>query len=102
MSRIENLGDYNDLRIALQKVGGKKELLYKMIGDAAVAKETPKLLFKGGVIGGTIVAVAGGAVWAGKKGIDFLKDRKKKIESEPVLKEEFDKMVEAELAKESE
>ncbi len=99
MSRIENLGDYNDVRIALQNAGGKKEVLYKMIGDAAVAKESPKLLAKGGIIGGAIVLAGGGLIWAGKKGLAYLKDRKAKIESEPALKEEFDKMIDAELAK---
>lgn len=37
----------------------------------------------------------GSTIWAGEKDIDFLKDRKKKIEREPALKEEFDKMVDA-------
>lgn len=99
MSRIENLGDYNDVRIMLQKFGGDKEKLFKAIGDAAVAKESPKLLTKGGIIGGTIVLAGGGLIWAGKKGLAYLKDRKAKIESEPALKEEFDKMIDAELAK---
>lgn len=70
-----------------------------MIGDAAVAKESPKLLAKGGIIGGAIVLAGGGLIWAGKKGYNYLKDRKAKIESEPALKEEFDKMIDAELAK---
>lgn len=100
MSRIENLGDYNDVRIALQNAGGKKEVLYKMIGDAAVAKESPKLLLKGGLIGGAVVGAIGGTIWAGKKGLAYLKARKAKIESEPLLKEEFDKMIDAELADE--
>lgn len=99
MSRIENLGDYNDVRILLQKHGGNKEKLFKAIGDAAVAKESPKLLAKGGIIGGGIVLAIGGTIWAGKKGLAYLKDRKAKIESEPALKEEFDKMIDAELAK---
>lgn len=34
MSRIENLGSYNDVRILLQKYGGDKEKLFQAIGDA--------------------------------------------------------------------
>lgn len=93
MSRIENLGDYNDVRIALQNAGGSKEKLYKMIGDVAVAKAAPKYM----AIGGAVVAVVGGTVWVGKKGIDFLKDQKKKIENEPVLKEGFNEMLDDEF-----
>lgn len=92
MSRIENLGDYNDVRIALQNADGSKKKLYKMIGDVAVAKAAPKYM----AIGSAVVAVVGG-VWAGKKGIDFLKDRKKKIENEPMLKEEFNEMLDDEF-----
>ena len=98
MSRVENLGDYNDVRILLQKFDGDKEKLFKYIGDVAVAKESPKLLAKGGVIGGAIILVSGGIIWAGTKGYNYLKDRKKKMEVEPLLKEELDKMIDAELA----
>ena len=38
MSRIENLGDYNKARLALQEVGGNLDTLYKQVGDTAVAK----------------------------------------------------------------
>ena len=37
---------------------------------------------------------------AGKKGYDYLKNKKAKIENEPTLKEEFNKMIDEELAKE--
>lgn len=66
MSRIENLRDYNDVRIMLQKFGGDKEKLIKYIGDIAVAKESPKLLKKGGIIGGGIVLAIGGTIWERK------------------------------------
>lgn len=98
MSRVENLGDYNDVRILLQKFDGDKEKLFKYIGDNAVAKEAPKLLAKGGVIGGAIILVSAGIVWGGAKSYNYLKDRKKKMEREPLLKEEFNKMIDAELA----
>lgn len=98
MSRIENLGDYNDVRILLQKFGGDKEKLFKHIGDVAVAKKSPKLLTRGGIIGGSIVLAVGGTIWAGKKGLDYIKDRKAKIKSEPELKEIFNEMVDAEQA----
>lgn len=55
MSRIKNLGDYNDVRIALQNADGNKEKLYKMTGDVAVAKAAPKYM----TIGGAVVAAAG-------------------------------------------
>ena len=100
MSRIENLGDYNDLRILLQKFEGDKEKLFKYIGDTAVAKESPKLMIKGGFIGGAIVLVGGGIIWVGKKGYNYLKDRRTKIENEPLLREELDKMIDGELAEE--
>lgn len=102
MSRIENLGDYNDLRIMLQKFEGDKEKLFKSIGDAAVAKESPKLLTKGGIIGGGIVLAIGGIICVGKKGLTYLKDRKAKSENEPTLKEEFDKMIDDVLEEETE
>jgi hypothetical protein len=95
---IENLGDYNKAREALQEVGGSLEILYKNIGDTAVSKAAPKLLFKGGVIGASLL----GIVFAGYKGICFIKDRKQKIENEPALKKEFFEAIEAESSKRNE
>jgi len=88
---IENLGDYNKAREALQEVGGSLEILYKNIGDTAVSKAAPKLLFKGGVIGASLL----GIVFAGYKGICFIKDRKQ-------LKKEFFEAIEAESSKRNE
>ena len=90
---IENLGDYNRAREALQASGGSLETLYKNVGDTAVSKATPKLLFKGGVMGASIVGIA----YVGYKGICFMKDRKQKIENEPILKKEFVQTIEVEL-----
>ncbi|WP_133016728.1 hypothetical protein [Clostridium cuniculi] len=92
---IENLGDYNRAREALQKAGGSLETLYKNVGDAAVSKATPKLLFKGGVMGASIVGIA----YVGYKGICFMKDRKQKIENELILKKEFLNTIEIEASK---
>ncbi len=87
---IDNLGDYNKVRIDLQNAGGSMEKLYKNIGDTAVAEATPGLLLAGGAIVATVI----GIVKLGKKGIMFMKDRKEKIKNEPALKKEFVKAVE--------
>ena len=88
---IENLGDYNVVREALQAAGGSKATLYKRIGDTAVSKATPKLLLIGGAIGF-------GIYHFGKKGIGFIKGRKQKIENEPALKKEFAEAIEVETS----
>ncbi|NLW11322.1 MAG: hypothetical protein GX028_04820 [Clostridiaceae bacterium] len=95
MSRIDNLGDYNTVRKALQAAGGNAEKLYKTVGDTAVAKAAPKLLFKGGAIGVGII----GVFYAGHKGIKFMKDRKLKIANEPELKKNFVDAIESDLLK---
>lgn len=92
---IENLGDYNKAREALQEAGGSLETLYKSVGDTAVSKAAPKLLFKGGVIGAGLL----GITYFGYKGICFIKDRKHKIENEPILKKKFVETIEAETSK---
>lgn len=93
---IDNLGDYNKVRIALQAAGGNKEILYKQIGDTAIAKVAPKLLAKGGAMGAGAVLVAFGTAYGGNKLYRFIKDRKEKIENEPTLKKEFFDSIEAE------
>lgn len=92
---IKNLGDYNKAREALQEAGGSLETLYKSVGDTAVSKAAPKLLFKGSVIGASLFGIA----YVGYKGICFIKDRKHKIENEPVLKKKFVETIEAETPK---
>ncbi len=96
MDRLENLGDYNIVRMDLQNAGGRKEVLYKMIGDAAVAKKAPEYLFMGIVIGVTGVSIINAGFKVVKSGITFLKNRKNIIEHESVLKEEFNKIVDSE------
>lgn len=95
---IQNLGDYNIVREALQAAGGNKEILYKSIGDTAVAKAAPKIFLKGGFTGSVITALLFGGSYLGYKGYFFLKDRKQKIENEPALKQEFIETFEAELS----
>lgn len=92
---INNLGDYNIARNHLKAAGGRWENLYNSIGDTAVAKATPKLLFKGILIGAGVVSIA----CAGYNGYCFFKDRKKKMENEPALKKEFVEAIEAESLK---
>lgn len=86
---IENLGDYNRAREDLQAVGGSLERLYKKVGDTAVSKATPKLLLKGGVMGVGGVGLVSTMLFIGYKGVQFMKERKQKIENEPTLKKEF-------------
>lgn len=82
---IENLGDYNKVRLDLQKCGGDREKLYGKIGDIAVAKKSPKLL----LAGAGIVIGAETLYKLGKCGIEYYKKRKKLIESESQIKQEF-------------
>lgn len=96
---INNLGDYNKLRIALQAAGGSKEILYQQIGDTAIAKAAPKLLAKGGVMGAGAILLAFGTAYGGNRLYKFLIDRKEKLENEPALKKEFFEVIEAESAK---
>lgn len=95
---IQNLGDYNIVREALQAVGGNKEILYKSIGDTAVAKAAPKIFRKGTLIGSAITAGLIGASFLGYKGYAFLRDRRQKIENEPALKKEFAEAIETEAS----
>ncbi|MCL2665076.1 MAG: hypothetical protein FWE82_05635 [Defluviitaleaceae bacterium] len=87
---INNLGDYNLVRIDLQAEGGSKEELYKSIGDIAVAKAAPILMAVGGLIAIGII----GGIQYGKKAICFMKERKQKIKNEPEIKKEFFKALE--------
>ena len=43
-NQIENLGDYNRLKIDLQEKDGDLDALYKEVGDTAVAKAAPRLI----------------------------------------------------------
>lgn len=92
---IENLGDYNKAREDLQAAGGSLETLYKSVGDTAVSKATPRLLLKGGVIGASLVGIS----FVGYKGICFMRDRKQRIENEPILKKEFVETIKAKASK---
>lgn len=95
MNPIENLGDYNIAREAVKTFDGSWDALYKSIGDTAVAKATPTILKKGGIIGASLLAGVIGLAYVGYKGYRFLKNRKQKIENESALKKEFIEAVEA-------
>lgn len=84
-SRIENLGDYNKAREAVQAAGGSLSEVYKRVGETAVAKASPKYILIGIAIG---VTVSGAAI-ACYKGVKYLIHRKQKMENEPALKKEF-------------
>ena len=87
--RIENLGDYNKVRIDLQNAGGDLNVLYGKIGTTAVAKAAPALMFAGA-----------GILWAGQKGVQLLRKRKELIKHEPELKEQFKEAVQSEAVDE--
>lgn len=86
--RIENLGDYNKVRISLQKEGGSLDKLYYKIGVTAIAKATPVLLLAGA-----------GMLYISQMGVQFIKKRKEMIKNEPELKKQFTEKVEAEILK---
>ena len=77
-SRIENLGDYNKVRIDLQNAGGNLDILYGKIGATAVAKAAPALLVAGA-----------GIFYISQKGVQLFKKRKEMIKNEPELKKQF-------------
>ena len=89
---IENLGDYNKVRIALQNAGGDLDVLYKQIGDAAVAKKAPGLLAVGSIVGA-------GLAWLCYQGHSILKRRKDAVTNEPMLKEQLNTIIQEEQTK---
>jgi len=99
---INNLGDYGKITKDLKAAGGSARILYKSIGDTAIAKASPKLLLKGGGIGAGALALLGLAVYGGYKLKNYISGRKQIIENEPVLVEEFTKAVEADVLSELE
>lgn len=95
MSRIDNLGDYNEVRKDLQKYNGNKKKLYDDIGKIAVAKEKTKIekeRDKEWVMGIAIVLF----VYEGiKKGFNKYKERKtekKLLEREQCTKQRFEQL----------
>ena len=87
---LDNLGDYNDVRMDLQAFNGCKDALYKAIGDNAIAKAAPSLLVKGGLVGGAVVAGLSLTAYVANK---LYKNKKKAIQEEPTLKAAFEEMV---------
>ncbi len=87
-SRIENLGDYNRVRLDLQAKGGDLNALYDEIRKTAISEATPKLMFRGGAIAslfcGTLFLIS-----KVPKAIRFMKERKEMIKNEPALKKQF-------------
>ena len=89
---IDNLGDYNIVRDDLKAVGGSIEKLYEKIGNIAVAKKAPKYF-----IAGMIVAIGlEESIKYGKKAVAFIKERKKLIEEEEIVKESFKESIKQE------
>lgn len=88
-SCIENLGDYNKVRIDLQNAGGNLDILYGKIGATAVAKATPVLLLAGA-----------GIFYASQKGVQLFKKRKEMIKNEQELKKQFEEAMQTEMVNE--
>lgn len=82
---IENLGDYNRVRIDLQEKNGDLDALYKDVRDTAVVKAAPGLMLKGAIISSIIRILLDGVY----KGFHFMKKRKEKLKNEPALKKKF-------------
>ena len=83
----------------LQESNGDINMLYKDIGDAAVAKAAPELMLEGGIIGSVLTVLLGVISILGYKGTRFIKARNEKIRKEPALKEEFIEIVKTESLK---
>lgn len=81
-SRIENLGDYNRVRMDLQLFGGDREALYNCVGDIAVEKAFPKHLLMGAIIG-----IAGMKLF--EVGVNYWIERKRLLKREPEIKSAF-------------
>ena len=92
-SRIENLGDYNKVRIDLQNVGGDLDILYRKIGATAVAKAVAKAALP-------LLVTGAGIFYIGQRSVRLLKKRKEMIKNEPELKKQFIEVVENETANE--
>lgn len=98
MSRIENLGDYNTVRIMIQKKNGNLPALIKEYKDIGAHEALPKQLGIGALIGASILL---GGQYAAKKAAKYVKKHKQeKIEREKVLKEDLETvlMVEGEIS----
>ena len=89
---IENLGDYNKVRVDLQKFGGDRDALYKSIGETEVAKAAPTIF----LAGCAFVLLVEGCVKLGKKGYMFLKERRQLVKEEANLKKQYMEMLAAE------
>ena len=87
-SRIENLGDYNRVRLDLQAKGGDLNALYDEIRKTAVSEATPKLMLRGGAIASLICGTLF-LIPKVPKAIRFMKERKEMIKNEPALRKQF-------------
>lgn len=87
---IENLGDYNDVRIDLQEAGGSKDALYQAIKDAGATEAAPRNMALGAFLMACGLAIYKG----GKLMFGYLKKRKQVIENELALKTKFSDMLE--------
>ena len=84
-NRIENLGDYNKVRIDLQNAGGDLDILYGKIGATAVAKAAPVLL-----------AAGAGIFYIGQKSVQFFRKRKELVKNESELKKQVIEVIQTE------
>lgn len=84
---LENLGDYSIVVEELHNFGGDAAELYKSKADMAVAQNTPRLLIRGGLIGGVAVLVIGLSTQVVTKVVRYTKERKKLLDKQVQLEQ---------------
>ena len=95
MGRVENLKDYNKVRIMLQEMDGNLDALIEKIEDDAVKKAAPKLRREGDIRTGAVIAAIAVIGVVGKKCYDSYKAHKEAIENEPVINAEVKEAIQA-------
>lgn len=93
MSRIENLGDYNTVRVMLQGKNGDLNALISEFKEIGALEALPKHIRTGILIGAPI---GGAGVFAIIKVSDYIKKRKQAKIKEAELKAELEKTLESE------
>ena len=92
MDRLDNLGDYNIVRDALHERGGDAARLFREIGETAVAKERPAILWEGACYATLGILLLETVAFLGIEGYHIISRKngdKKMIQREDTLRDEF-------------